>query len=89
MKRHNLSYPFLKLAAREHHAPAAGEAADANISARPRHLPFVSTARMDFAQAHTVADVYLEGGVKQWTVAPYIPTAFPLGVASSVIETRY
>ena len=67
VERHNLLYLLLKLAAGEHHRPATGKAADANVGARPGHFPFVSSARMWFSQTRPVADVYFERYVAQWS----------------------
>lgn len=53
----NLSNPLLELAAREHHAPAAGQAADADIGTDANHLPLVPSAGVRLAHTHFIADL--------------------------------
>lgn len=44
----------------EQHPAVAGQAAQADIGAKPRHLPGRSTAGMRFAQADHVSEIDLE-----------------------------
>src|SRR5688572_29121961 len=44
----------------EENSPVAGQAAQADIGAEPRHLPVITAAGMRFAQADHVSEIDLE-----------------------------
>lgn len=44
----------------QHHAAVAGEAAEADVGPKPRHLPVVAAAGMGFAKPDNVAETNLE-----------------------------
>lgn len=53
-------HPPGELAAREHDAPPAGQATEADVGARAGDFPFVPPARVGLLHAHPVSNVDLK-----------------------------
>jgi len=51
---------LLKLGAREHNAPPAGRAANADVRPDSRHVPRLSPAGMELSQTNAVADAEIQ-----------------------------